>query len=255
MAAWDTGLNFGAKAITKDLQTRGELRFPMVDRKMKPLKDLLAPKKISLDLPAAKIEKDLENFRRLAVEVGAADAASISTDEIIIDERVRAKCMYPKCAFYGNNINCPPHAPDLDFIRKLVARYAYGILFCVRGDPKDFVGPDFLKRVGRKNRAKTIVNTVCSEIESRAFYEGYHLALAFGQGPCKSYWCPDQPCAALGEEKACRFPLKARTSVEAVGIDAFSMATRKGWEIYPCGARVEPEKIPHVLLIGLILIL
>ena len=222
--------------------------------RMKPLKDLLEPKKICLDLPAGKKEKDLETFRRLAIELGAADAAIVSTDEIIIDERVRAKCMYPKCAFYGNNINCPPHAPDLDFIRKLVARYTYGILFSVKGNPKDFVGPDFLKRVGRKNRAKTIVNTVCSEIESRAFYEGYHLALAFGQGPCKSYWCPDQPCAALGEEKACRFSLKARSSVEAVGIDAYSMATRKGWEVYPCGARVEPEKIPHVLLIGLILI-
>jgi len=221
---------------------------------MKPLKELLAPKKISMDLPAGKIEKDLEDFRRLAIELGAADAAIISTEEIIIDERVRAKCMYPKCAFYGSNLHCPPHAPNLDFVRKLVARYTQAILFCVKGDPKDFVGPDFLKGAGRRRRVKKILNTVCSDIESRAFYEGYHLALAFGQGPCKSYWCPDQPCAALGEEKACRFSLKARSSVEAIGIDAYSLATRKGWDVYPCGARVDAEKLPHVLLIGLILI-
>ena len=104
------------------------------------------------------------------------------------------------------------------------------------------------------NQAKTILNTICSEIESRAFYEGYHLALALGQGPCKSYWCPDQSCSALEPGGTCRFSLKARTSVEAVGIDAFSMAAKRGWEIYPCGARVEPDKLPHVLLIGLILI-
>jgi predicted metal-binding protein len=221
---------------------------------MKPLKDLLAPRKISLGLSAARIDKDLGRFRGLATELGAADARIISTDEIIIDERVRAKCMYPKCDFYGNNINCPPYAPDLDFIRKLVARYTYGIFFCVTGNPKDFVGPSFLSSAGRRRGVKEILNTVCSEIESRAFYQGYHLALAFGEGPCKAFWCRDVPCAALGEGKTCRFPLKARSSVEAVGIDAFSMAAIKGWEIYPCGARVDTERIPHALLIGLILI-
>ncbi len=222
---------------------------------MKPLKDLLEPKRITITPPPSKIESDLGGFQRMAIELGATDAAVVSSDEIIVDERVRAKCMYPKCMFYGNNINCPPHAPDLDFMRKLIARYSHGILFCVKGDPKDFVGADFLKRVGKKNPAKITLNTICAEIESRAFYEGYQFALAFGQGPCKSFWCPDQPCAGLQEEKTCRFSLKARTSVEAVGIDAYTMAAKRGWEIYPCGARVEPAGLPHVLLIGLVLII
>jgi len=222
---------------------------------MTPFKDRVKPKKISVHIPPSKIKGDLERFQRRPVELGAADAAIISSSEIIVDERVRAKCLYPKCPFYGNNINCPPYAPDLDFVRKLIARYSYAILFCVKGDSKDFVGADYLKRVGKKNRARTILNTVCSEIESKAFYEGYQFALAFGQGPCKSYWCPDQPCSALESEKMCRFSLKARSSVEAVGIDAFTMAAKRGWEIYPCGTRVEPEKLPHVLLIGLILII
>jgi hypothetical protein len=42
--------------------------------------------------------------------------------------------------------------------------------------------------------------------------------------------------------------------MEAVGIDVFSMAARRGWEIYPCGERIEGEDIPHVLLVGLVLI-
>ncbi|MFH1489682.1 MAG: DUF2284 domain-containing protein [Pseudomonadota bacterium] len=221
---------------------------------MTPLKDAIESKRIACDLPEKKTEKNLKAFRQMAIDLGAADAAVISSDEIIVDERVRAKCIYPKCAFYGNNLNCPPYASDLDFVRKLIARYSRGILFCVKGDAREFAGKDFLKRAGRQNPAKTTVVTICSEVESRAFYEGYPFALALGQGPCKSYWCPDQPCAGLGPEKACRFSLKARSSVEAMGIDAFSMATRKGWEVYPCGARVDPEKLPHVLLIGLILI-
>ncbi len=222
---------------------------------MKPLKEMIEPKPITINIPPSKIEKDLEKFQQMAIDLGAADAAIVSSNEIIIDERVRAKCIYPKCSFYGTNMNCPPHAPDLDFVRNLIARYSYGIIFCVKGDPKDFVGTDFLKRVGRKNRPRTILNTICSEIESRAFYEGYQFALALGQGPCKSFWCSDQPCSGLQSEKACRFSLKARSSVEALGIDAFTMAAKKGWEIYPCGARVEPDMLPHVLLIGLILII
>ena len=221
---------------------------------MKPLKDMIEPKRINADFPSTKVEEDLEKFRQMAVDLGAEDAAVISSDEIIVDERVRVKCIYPKCMFYGNNMNCPPHAPDLDFVRKLMARYSHGILFCVKGDKKDFFGPDFLKKVGRNNPAKSTLNTICSEIESRAFYEGYQFALALGQGPCKSFWCPDQPCSALEPGKACRFALKARTSVEALGIDAYTMAAKRGWEIYPCGARVEVDKLPHVLLIGLILI-
>jgi len=222
---------------------------------MKPLKDSIEPKRIASDVSSSKVKQDLEKFKRMTVELGAADAAIVSADEIIVDERVRAKCMYPKCSFYGNNINCPPHTPDLEFIRKLIGRYTYGIFFSVKGDPEDFVGTDFLKRTGRRNRTKTILNTICSEIESRAFYEGYQFALAWGQGPCKSYWCADQPCSALGPEKKCRFALKARSSVEAVGIDAFRMASKRGWEVYPCGARVKQDKLPHVLLIGLILII
>ena len=222
---------------------------------MEPLKDPVEPKRINIDLPVSKIKGDLKNFQQMAIELGAADAAIVSADEVMVDERVRAKCIYPKCAFYGNNMNCPPHAPDLDFVRKLLARYTHGILFCVKGETKDFAGPDFLKKVGRNNRPKSTLNTICSEIEGRAFYEGYPFALALGQGPCKSFWCADKPCSGLEPGQTCRFPLKARTSVEALGIDAYSMATKQGWEIYPCGARVDSERLPHVLLIGLILIL
>lgn len=221
---------------------------------MEPLKERIAPRKIRTDIGPSKVKSDVERFQRMAIELGAEDAVVVSSDEIVVDERVRAKCIYPKCGFYGTNINCPPHASDLDFTRALIARYQYGILFCVKGDPKDFVGPDFLERVGGRNHAKTILHTVCSEVESRAFYEGYPFALALGQGPCKSFWCPDQPCAALEPGGKCRFALKARTSMEAIGIDAFTMAANVGWAIYPCGERAEPDRVPQVLLMGLILI-
>jgi predicted metal-binding protein len=214
----------------------------------------LIPHRISTNIPASKIKEDLERYRAMAIELGAEDAVVIPTEEIIIDERVRAKCITPKCSNYGNNINCPPFAPDLPFMRKVIESYHNAILFSVKGNPSDFTGPRRRKRTKGNKQTKYLLNRICSEIESRAFYEGYHLSLAFGQGPCKSFWCPDQPCAALQPGKGCRFPLKARSSMEAVGMDVFAMAAHRGWEIYPCGDRVDANQIPHVLLVGIVLI-
>ena len=191
----------------------------------------------------------------MGLELRAEHSEIVSADEVVVDERVRAKCIYPKCSHYGTNINCPPHAPDLDFIRKLVANYQYGIFFAVKAKSSDFAGPNFRKRAGKKNPAKIIFNTICAEIESRSFYEGYYHSLAFGQGPCKTFWCSDQACSALQDGQACRFSNKARSSMEAVGIDAFAMVAREGWDIYPCGSRVDQNKIPHVLLVGLVFII
>lgn len=219
-----------------------------------PLKAALAPKRILDRIPESRIAEDLERYRQMAINLGAASAAIVAADEIVVDERVRAKCIYPKCGSYGTNLNCPPHAPDLDFIRKVVGKYRHAVLFSVKDESGDFLGTDYRKKGGRQNPSKTTLNTICAEIESRAFYDGYHLALAFGQGPCKTFWCADQPCSGIHGEGVCRFANKARSSMEAVGMDVFSIVARQGWEIYPCGARVDPEKTPHVLLVGLILI-
>jgi hypothetical protein len=42
--------------------------------------------------------------------------------------------------------------------------------------------------------------------------------------------------------------------MEAVGMDAFTMAAKFGWEIYPVGKSTSAEEVPHGLLLGLVLI-
>ena len=60
------------------------------------------------------LQKDLEKYRLRAIELGATDAKVINADRVIIDERVLAKCVYPKCREYGTNLNCPPYAMSPD---------------------------------------------------------------------------------------------------------------------------------------------
>ncbi len=64
-------------------------------------------RKIMEKIPEGQLQNDLEKYRERALELGATDAKVIPTDAVVIDERVLAKCTYPKCPGYGTNANCP----------------------------------------------------------------------------------------------------------------------------------------------------
>ena len=93
-----------------------------------------------------------------------------------------------------------------------------------------------------------------SRVEAEAFYDGYHLALGFAGGPCKTIFCPDVECSALIPGQGCRHSYKARSAMEAVGMDAFQMAAKVGWDVYPIGGSITPDDVPHGTRLGLIFI-
>lgn len=199
------------------------------------------------------LQQDLEKYQRRTLELGATDAKIITTDMILIDERVRAKCIYPKCRFYGTNANCPPHAMEIDLVRKTVNNYRYAIFHKIEVPSTEVAGPEYR---AMKLPAPSLIKNheITAKIEAEAFYDGYHLALGFAGGPCKRAFCPNDECSALVPGQACRHPYRARSSVEGVGMDAFSMAAKVGWDIYPIGVSASPEEIPHGTRLGLVLI-
>jgi len=210
-------------------------------------------RKISVSIPDEVLQKDLERYRGWAIAVGATDAKIITTDMVLIDERVRAKCIYPKCHSYGTNINCPPYAMDLDMVRKVVNKFRYAIFFMLKVPSEMIAGPEVRpKRLGRPTERK--IYDIASEVETEAFYDGYHLALGFAGGPCKSAFCPDTDCSALVPGQSCRHALRARSAMEGVGMNAFTMAAMVGWDIYPIGESISPSEVPHGARLGLVLI-
>lgn len=106
-----------------------------------------------------------------------------------------------------------------------------------------------LERVGVYKKVFEIV----SAIESVAFYDGYYLSVGFAAGSCKSTYCYKVDCSVLKNER-CRHELKVRPSMEAVGIDAYKLATNVGWDMYPIGSDCDFRDIPKSSLLGLILI-
>jgi predicted metal-binding protein len=204
-------------------------------------------------VPDEVLQQDLEKYRQRAIELGATDARVITTDMVLIDERVRAKCIVPLCRNYGTTPNCPPHTMELDLVRKIVKNFRYAIFFMLRVPSQELTNPDFKqKRSGAISSIKQ--SQIIAKLESEAFYDGYHLAMAFGGGPCQPYLCQDQECAAMAPGQRCRHPLKARPSMEAVGMDAYLMATKVGWKIYPIGGSVSSSEIPCGHRLGLVLI-
>ena len=84
-------------------------------------------RKIAEKVSKKQLEKDLEKYRLRALEMGATDAVVIGTAQIVIDDRVLAKCTYPKCIGYGTSANCPPHAMDIDRVRRVVDNFKHAI--------------------------------------------------------------------------------------------------------------------------------
>lgn len=209
-------------------------------------------RKISLDKDQAQITRDLQTYQNKALELGATKAKIIRADEIIVDERVTLKCQVPRCFGFGTGANCPPNTLKPAEMRSLLEKYRHAVFF-VKEVPSAVIVRD---KATIKERVKAYLEVfkIVTDIESMAFYDGHYLAFGLGAGSCRHTFCGlEENCAALKGEK-CRFSLRSRPSMEAVGLDAYKMAACAGWDIYPIGSNAKPGDIPFGLLAGIIIV-
>ena len=142
-----------------------------------------------------------EEYIARARELGVTNAKIIPANTIVTAEWVRVKCQYG-CGGYGSSLVCPPSAPTPEQTRKILADY----------------NDVLLVHVDEMNNLNKIVSTLEREI----FLDGYHKAFAMGAGPCDL--CEKCP-------KFCKYPERARPSMEACGIDVFSTVRANGFPI------------------------
>lgn len=197
--------------------------------------------------------REMEKYRLLAIKLGASEAKTIPADSIQVDERVRLKCLVPRCGRAGETPNCPPYAPDLDLVRRAFALYSTAILFKC-GVQIDKIKPGReISAAGKKQMRQYHKkgNEVAAALERQAFKDGYHLAMGLGGGSCKDYLCEGAPCQYL-ESGTCRFPLQSRPSIEAMGIDVTRLINDAGWASY--ALLDDLNKIPEAITVGLVFI-
>mgnify|MGYP005844961495 CR=1 FL=1 len=76
-----------------------------------------------------------EFLRKMALEKGAVDAKIITTDKIVVEDRIVLKCKVG-CTNYGKTLTCPPYAPTPEEFRKIVREYSYALFMKFKSHAK-----------------------------------------------------------------------------------------------------------------------
>lgn len=139
----------------------------------------------------------------------------IDSDDLIFEERVKMSCFY--CGRYNNNWKCPPRIPLIDY-KKMLDEYEHcAMVWLVMP-----VTPETLEDV-RVESSVTLHKTLL-EMEQFIFHENNSTCLSFIGGSCKL-------CKNGCSKDRCSNPYKARSPVEAMGVNIIKSAQKYGLTI------------------------
>ncbi len=179
-------------------------------------------------------------LEKKALENGAVEAKVIPATDVVVEDRVRLKCV-TGCDDYGLKLCCPPYAPTVEEFRRMLGDYRYALFLKYRSDAKaeeavsknlmrnlyDPDAPPDLKRKAQKfysdwtADAKRILLAVL-DLEELAFNKGYPFAVGFIAGSCIL-------CSKCNmETKVCAHPTMMRYPEHAVGINMMKTAEKAG---------------------------
>lgn len=135
---------------------------------------------------------------------GATQAKVVPMDSIVVEPWVQWKCKFG-CPRHGKSKNCPPFSPHYEETKKILGSYSVAIL--IEGQPPSKQFLDMMVKV-----------------ENELSLSGYYKAFALVAGPCPI-------CEECNTNELCRFPAKARPSMESCGIDVFKTVRNNGFEV------------------------
>ncbi|MGZ3589132.1 MAG: DUF2284 domain-containing protein [Thermodesulfobacteriota bacterium] len=160
-----------------------------------------------------------DNFRQLqseAIQLGATKAKVIPVSSIVIDERVRLKCLIPLCDKYNRHLMCPPNLPSVEEFRKSLKKYSKALFVQLSFGKSGKVSNAEIRRYG------LFLHQIIHQLERKALFLGYPLAAGLIGGSCKL--CRE----CVGPAGPCRRPLMSRPSIEGMGIDVIHTAKKIG---------------------------
>lgn len=159
------------------------------------------------------VETVLEQARRLGFDLSLEFDAGL----LVPEARIRAYCVENRCGSYNAHHMCPPRVGPLPEVAARLRRFKRGVLLQY-SRPVD-VAHD---REGVV-RAKLEFHRLILRLERRLRRRGLPHLWAMIGGNCQL--CPT--CAAV-EDQPCRHPEKARTSLEAIGVDVLGLQQKLG---------------------------
>ncbi|MBW1988433.1 MAG: hypothetical protein JRI97_02700 [Deltaproteobacteria bacterium] len=212
----------------------------------------------SPEIPSA----SLESLRALALDAGATDAVVIPAKDVLFDPRVRFKCMVPKCYMSGACAHCPPLGFTMQEVRDSVLSHGYAVFFKVEVPARVIAATGLAGYINTGNLDPEgcvlalgayylLVFSIVKRLQKKAGEMGLSSRAGFAAGNCRDALCHFQPLCGEIAGTGCRHPDLSSPSMESCGMDAFSMAARMGWEVFPIGGTCRPESVGHGTLMGL----
>ena len=156
---------------------------------------------------------DLREWCERAVALGAGTATEIAASGVVVAEWVRLKCLYG-CDEPGVHRTCPPNAPPLDQIRRLLGEFTRAILL----ETEPITGAE------RSDDESRRLNAAGLTLERELFLAGFYRSWLMGAGPCDL-------CRACVAGKECPTPERARPSMEGCGLDVYATVRNAGRRI------------------------
>ena len=136
---------------------------------------------------------------------------------LVPEERIRAYCIENRCGSYNSNHMCPPRVGSLEDMEAVLGQFTKGVLL------------QYSRRMEVANDREGVIQTkmdfhrLVLRLERRLNRRGVTGLWGLIGGNCEL--C--RTCAAV-EGKPCRHPEKARTSLEAIGVDVVGLLGKLG---------------------------
>mgnify|MGYP000176940611 CR=1 FL=1 len=158
------------------------------------------------------------------------EMAYLKPSELIFEERVKMSCFY--CARYGVSWKCPPRLPPIDY-PKMMEEFDNGAFVWLDMPVTEQNYADI------RTESSVILHRALLHMEKYLLQRGAPIYLSFIGGSCKL--CKN----GCGKER-CNNPYKARTPLEATGVNVVKSAEKADIDIsFPA--------TKHITRIGLLL--
>ncbi len=156
----------------------------------------------------------MQNLAEKSVELGAYKAHVINTDEIVFDKELRKFCEANLCGNFGRNHMCPPSVGDADELIEKAKTYKQALIFQTVSELEDSY--DFEGMMDAAKNHQELAGRIRGLLTPGTFLE----LTAGGCNVCEK--------CAKREDKPCRFPDKAISSLEAYCINVSTLASSCG---------------------------
>ena len=182
-------------------------------------------------------EEKLAQIVVTVMSLGASEAKIIDAKDIVVDKRVRLKCMVPICSDYNRHMMCPPNLMPVEEFADIVGLYKKALIVQVEADvdSSDKSSASLNKELCSSLETSTKTNEwekklhrLVNKVETHAFKEGFYLAAGFIGGSCGL--C--QECVDPRSGNLCRHPFEARPSMEAMGVDVVRTCKNVGLPLH-----------------------